>query len=107
MLAIEIRRAVQSPINWAQGGLIIECEGISVVFCAGDLGEPRNYWIATVEQQGFCYGYGPYHEQDDEKSIQIYKHEIKATGKTPLIAAMRCYVASTLGDNVEVPSELF
>ena len=28
------------------------------------------------------------------------------TGPTPLIAAMRCYVASQLGDEVEVPDEL-
>ena len=27
-------------------------------------------------------------------------------GDTPLIAAMRCYVASKLGDDVEVPEEL-
>ena len=27
-------------------------------------------------------------------------------GDTPLIAAMRCYVASKLGDGVELPSEL-
>ena len=27
-------------------------------------------------------------------------------GKTKLIAAMRCYVASKLGDEVEVPEEL-
>ena len=27
-------------------------------------------------------------------------------GPTPLIAAMRCYVASKLGDEVEVPDEL-
>jgi hypothetical protein len=27
-------------------------------------------------------------------------------GPTPLIAAMRCYVASKLGDEVDVPSEL-
>jgi hypothetical protein len=29
-----------------------------------------------------------------------------AQGPTPLIAAMRCYVASQLGDEVEVPEEL-
>jgi hypothetical protein len=28
------------------------------------------------------------------------------TGPTPLVAAMRCYVASKLGDEVEVPEEL-
>jgi hypothetical protein len=27
-------------------------------------------------------------------------------GPTPLISAMRCYVASKLGDTVEIPSEL-
>jgi hypothetical protein len=27
-------------------------------------------------------------------------------GPTPLVAAMRCYVASKLGDEVEVPDEL-
>ena len=27
-------------------------------------------------------------------------------GPTPLIAAMRCYVASKLGDNVDIPPEL-
>lgn len=28
------------------------------------------------------------------------------TGPTPLIAAMRCYVASKLGDEIEIPEEL-
>jgi hypothetical protein len=31
---------------------------------------------------------------------------IYADGSTPLIAAMRCYVASKLGDEVEIPEEL-
>jgi hypothetical protein len=30
----------------------------------------------------------------------------QATGPTPLIAAMRCYVASKLGDEIEIPKEL-
>lgn len=30
----------------------------------------------------------------------------RMTGDTPLIAAMRCYVASKLGDEVEIPTEL-
>jgi hypothetical protein len=30
----------------------------------------------------------------------------KMDGPTPLIAAMRCYVASKLGDNVELPEGL-
>lgn len=31
---------------------------------------------------------------------------IEHPGPTPLIAGMRCYVASTLGDDVEIPKEL-
>ena len=59
--------------NWAQGGPIIEREGIAILQC------PRG-WAARI---GFG---GEYIE-----------------GPTPLIAAMRCYVANKLGDDVEVP----
>jgi len=62
--------------NWAQGGPIIEREGIQIVR-VGDV------WEAWVDADGvFCQG------------------------PTPLIAAMRCYVASKLGDEVEVPEEV-
>jgi hypothetical protein len=92
--------------NWAQGGPIIEREGVSVVLCAGDLGEQRSYWVATIEQQCWEWSYGPYHEQDEDKSIRIsYKSEL-ITGSTPLEAAMRCFVASKLGDTVDIPAEL-
>jgi len=32
--------------------------------------------------------------------------DARSSGDTPLIAAMRCYVASKLGDEVEIPEEL-
>jgi hypothetical protein len=35
-----------------------------------------------------------------------HKEPCSAYGPTPLIAAMRCYVASKLGDEVDVPEEL-
>ena len=59
--------------NWAQGGPIIEREGI----------EFRASGTQASIVGGRTY-YGPTH----------------------LIAAMRCYVASKLGDDVEVPVEL-
>ena len=34
------------------------------------------------------------------------RHDAESFGPTPLIAAMRCYVASKLGDEVEIPEEL-
>jgi len=91
--------------DWSQGGPIIEREGITTAFCSGDLGEPRTYWIATIEQQSWDYGYGPYHEQDEDRSLCISKPNV-TKGPTPLIAAMRCYVASKLGPEVDVPEEL-
>lgn len=70
---------------WAKGGPLIEWEKIRLVF--RDLGT-ASYWCAEAHEayQGNQY--------------------IDGKGPTPLIAAMRCYVASKLGDEVEIPSEL-
>ena len=70
--------------NWSQGGPIIEREGITVR-CIGR--EINGFiWDAAVSET---------HGGDEEME-----------GPTPLIAAMRCYVASKLGDTVEIPEEL-
>jgi hypothetical protein len=69
--------------NWAQGGPIIEREGMALNM------EDTHEWRAAMWW-------------DDEDS----KGDILMVGPTPLIAAMRCYVASKLGDEVEVPDEL-
>jgi hypothetical protein len=66
--------------DWAQGGPIIERELISLE-CLFDVNE----W----------YAWTPAPEQETG--------EARARGDTPLIAAMRCYVASQLGDAVEIP----
>ena len=68
--------------DWAQGGPILERENISVGY-QGHLGVPLDsLWYATnrVDACGF--------------------------GQKPLPAALRCYVASKLGDTIEVPDEL-
>lgn len=71
--------------NWAHGGPIIEREGISINDTTMR-GEGGNFeWCATrIEFPAVSEEYGP----------------------TPLIAAMRCYVASKLGDEIDVPDEL-
>ena len=63
--------------DWSQGGPIIEREKIGVWW--------DGVWHAKYD------GCRPDQVQD---------------AYTPLIAAMRCYVASKLGDEVEVPDEL-
>ena len=64
--------------DWAQSGPIIEREKIDLFSIANG-----NGWCAQSDVRVFN-GYGP----------------------TPLIAAMRCYVASKLGEEVEIPEEL-
>lgn len=66
--------------NWAQGGPIIERERISI----------RQWTNVPI-----VHAYMP---QDDAPWA--------SDGTSLLIAAMRCYVASKLGDEVEVPEEL-
>jgi hypothetical protein len=64
--------------SWAQGGPIIERGNMEITRLADDRG-----WKSTN-----------------------YDQTIKGYGHAPLIAAMRCYVASKLGDEVEIPKEM-
>ena len=68
--------------NWAQGGPIIEREGVTLT-------QYDDYpnWSATLYATD-------------------YNEHTHVTAPTPLIAAMRCYVASKLGDTVDIPEEL-
>ena len=79
------RNTFHFSTNWAQGGPIIEREGIEV-----KKGNPL------------------YFPQGNEKGDYYEPLWVagKQHGQTPLIAAMRCYVASQLGDEVDVPEEL-
>jgi hypothetical protein len=72
--------------KWAQGGPIIEREGIE-------------FWTYSANQD----------EHGNFTAIKTAKHPSSTqhySGPTPLIAAMRCFVASKLGDEVEIPKEL-
>lgn len=63
--------------NWVLAGLIIEREGVCLTY------------DSFVKRWNAVCGSGDSYHAD-----------------TPLIAAMRCYVASKLGDEVEIPEEL-
>ena len=75
-----IRNARKWCTDWAQGGPIIERENIDIE------------WV-TAERCRASYDW-------------LGEEFFEAFGPTPLIAAMRCYVASKLGDEVEVPDGL-
>lgn len=72
----------QPSVDWEQGGAIIEREMITVECFYEE--STWHAWTPAPEQPRDAHGYG----------------------ETPLVAAMRCYVASKLGDQVEVPEEL-
>jgi hypothetical protein len=64
--------------DWAKAGPIIEREKINLGWILCDRQE---FWTATM-------------------------YLAESEGPTPLVAAMRCYVAMKLGDEVDVPEEL-
>jgi len=45
-------------------------------------------------------------EWTGEDWMGYIRHDEEIFGPTPLIAAMRCYVAACLGDEIELPEEL-
>lgn len=75
--------------DWSQGGPIIEREGIELL-CnvssaeAGRFKDAHPDWFACLKTRKNQHWHGT----------------------TPLIAAMRCYIAFKLGDEVDVPDEL-
>lgn len=66
--------------DWSLAGPIIEREKIGIVTSYKD----ANVWIGSIFEPDWKFN---------------------RAGPTPLIAAMRCYVASKLGDEVDVPDE--
>lgn len=80
-------RGPEYSTSWQEGGPIIEREAIQLTPYEPASTQPKNpeYWAAAIWMQ-------------DEM--------VDAYGPTPLIAAMRCFVASRLGESVDIPEEL-
>jgi hypothetical protein len=98
-------------LDWEQGGPIIEREDISIIRCDDDYGKDAQgfcnnvripVWAADRGQQSVEEST---EHQHHDPMYQIYISSV-TFGPTPLIAAMRCYVASQLGAEVDVPDEL-
>ena len=91
----EVAEGTYKPsTNWAQGGAIIERELITLDVATTDYDEEKD----AVVRLPTPIWYAAMDTGDDE--------EIMMRGATPLIAAMRCYVCSVLGDEVDVPEGL-
>lgn len=90
-----IREGGYTPsTNWALGGAIVEREKISVIWMQFP---DEQYWVGSIDAVR--------HEHEMFNGVDIpFEHE--ARGTTPLEAAMRAYVTSKLGDNIEIPEGL-
>lgn len=108
-----------AALDWA----VAKCEGVEYATTRWIGGDYNGHYVSIVR----CYSTdwaqgGPIIERE---AHNLFKHNggtewccacnvprdgytaiITADGPTPLIAAMRCYVASKLGDEVDVPKEL-
>ena len=122
MPKIKTNELTDAALDWA----VAKCEGISNlderitpegVRWAGDFFQPSKHWSEggpIIDREKLCVGY---QHQLDPESVPLLDPDTicwaRTTaggylkyGPTPLIAAMRCYVASKMGDVVEVPEEL-
>ena len=82
-------RSPKYSTDWSQGGPIIERESIDTFT------EKKSYpdsWLASVARY--------------QNATKLVGWRIHQYGPTPLIAAMRCYVASVIGDTVQIPRAL-
>jgi hypothetical protein len=105
-----------AALDWA----VAKCEGATDewhtdkpffwngVPCVREAGHDVHYTPSTDWAQG-----GPIIEREKitlewtgEDWMAYIKHDDEFFGVTPLISAMRCYVASKLGDEIEIPEEL-
>ena len=75
--------------DWAQGGPIIE--------------RMRLNRLTTNVSGGYTASVKVTLTNTDDDFYIVWTSR---SGPTPLIAAMRCYVASKLGDNIDIPEEL-
>lgn len=85
-------------INWPQGGPIIEREEIAL------RKHSSGAWFAMMssdhgDSEGGRWSMFTWDKGDKQRQIRF-------SGPAPLIAAMRCYVASKLGEEVDIPEEL-
>lgn len=85
--------AYSPSTNWAQGGPIIEREAVNW-YRNNKRGFPSDdrRWEAYITLN---------HDE-----VPMLRVQYRGRGATQLIAAMRCYVASKLGDDVDIPEWL-
>jgi hypothetical protein len=103
-MKVQTSDLIGAQLDWA----VAKCEGVSLesFMSAQDFAEHAYQYSTTWSHGGLII---------ERESIGLMRFEtwvadpdgaFEQYGHTPLIAAMRCYVASKLGDEVEIPAGL-
>jgi hypothetical protein len=97
-------------LDWA----VAKCRGLTPTLHKN----PYGYWVMPNIEGSYSSEWrhgGPIIERErisisDGREFPLWTAWLawgnRYTGKTPLTAAMRCFVASSLGDEVDIPEEL-
>jgi hypothetical protein len=105
-MRIKTSELTGAPLNWAVAkiiGLDIELR-YGVVHVDDEPFMPDLDWAVAgpiIERESITVGPNPF-----GPAFAANLSDLDTYGPTPLIAAMRCYVASQLGGEVEIPKEL-
>ena len=113
-MLVKVAELIGAALDWA----VAKCEGVEITFSEGagatPSGMPSGQWemySTNWAQGGLIVDSNPrivptYDERFD--SWFAYKQSPALYGKQSfLVSAMRAYVASKLGDTVDIPDELF
>lgn len=103
-MKIKVSEATGQTLDW----LVAKAQGVHIVFGEhGPSGQWEMYSSNWAQGGPIIEGEGIYYEP---LGAEFLAHkdgtDVEAVGPTPLIVAMRCFVASRLGDEVDVPEEL-
>lgn len=96
--------------TWAQSGPLLEEEEIAILRLDDDYGKDERGYCNNVRLprwgavKGQCCSFNL--SDLDNRPAYWYEETEVTLGPTPLVAAMRCFVAARLGDTVEVPDNL-
>lgn len=115
-MQIKTSKLTGAALNWA----VAKCEGVKYRHMVDHIGAGVNgsWWVRKSYSTDWSQG-GPIIERECITLVNADGADVwsaypiadnpvahRRSGSTPLIAAMRCYVASKFGDSIEIPDQL-
>ena len=115
-MKVKTNELIGPALDWA----VAKCEGRNITIMRNDDGSlfPQPVWSDGLWQQNYSTSWGQGGPIIERERIGVWwggvwhakydgcKPEAVQDSDYPLIAAMRCFVFSKLGDEVDVPEEL-